>query len=332
MEGAGAAAGSRVGDKTPDGGALYAKTPRAGRASSRSPSHLESIARQEAVRPARPRRAPRQARRRQTLEVSGPEGSYALARDGKGDWAFTQPLATQAGRWSVDGLLGTLERCAWSRSPRRRRRDLKPFGLDRPSRTVTLGLADGTRETLEIGSQRRGQEVQRARGVRPLVAVIPGRDRGRAGQGHERAAGAKRLLEVATYDVAGLRGRRAAGVKKAYARSTTKDKDGVEIYKWKRTAPDAKDLETNKVQDALFQIGGVDVQEFVDKPGAGRELRAGRARPEGDAARPGASPRWLELGEKDGAAYARRAGDARGAEARRGEGGRDDQGLQGALR
>ena len=64
-------------------------------------------------------------------------------------------------------------------------------------------------------------------------------------------------------------------MKHAYARSTAKDKDGVDVYKWKRTAPDAKDLDTNKVQDALFAVGGVEVQEFVDSPRRAGDLRPG---------------------------------------------------------
>jgi hypothetical protein len=43
------------------------------------------------------------------LELAGEGASYALAKDDKGEWAFTKPLATRAGRWSVDGLLGTVE-------------------------------------------------------------------------------------------------------------------------------------------------------------------------------------------------------------------------------
>jgi UDP-N-acetylmuramyl pentapeptide synthase len=32
-----------------------------------------------------------------------------LAKDDTGEWAFVAPLKTRAGRWSVDGLVGTLE-------------------------------------------------------------------------------------------------------------------------------------------------------------------------------------------------------------------------------
>ena len=76
---------------------------------------------------------------------------------------------------------------------------------------------------------------------------------------------AKRLLEVSSFDVEGF-DVEAGGVKKAYGRSSSKDKDGADVSKWKRVKPDGKDLDTTKVQDALFLVGGVEVQEFVDKP------------------------------------------------------------------
>ena len=92
-------------------------------------------------------------------------------------------------------------------------------------------------------------------------------------------------------------------------RRTAKDKDGADVSKWKRVKPDGKDLDTTKVQDALFLVGGVEVQEFVDKP-AGPETY-GLDRPvlkvtirEKD--KPEAS---FEVGEKGGTYYARRAGD-----------------------
>jgi len=96
------------------------------------------------------------------------------------------------------------------------------------------------------------------------VAVIPGAlvDDLAKGMGEYRA---KRLLEVATYDVEGFDAE-AGGAKRVYAKTKVKDKEGLETSKWKRAAPDAKDLETTKVEDALFKLGGVEVQEFVDAP------------------------------------------------------------------
>ncbi len=297
-----------VGAKTPDGGALYAKTPDRARVFTIA-SHLEGSLDKKPfdLRDREILHVKRDAVR--SLEVSGPEGSYALSRTEGGDWALTQPVATQAGRWSVDALLGSLESLRMDSVADESAKELKPFGLDKPVRTVTLGLSDGTRKTLEIGAATADKKYNVRVTDRPLVAVIPGAVVDELAKGMNELR-AKRLLEIATYDVSGFEAE-AGGAKRAYARSTTKDKDGLEVSKWRRTAPDAKDLETNKVQDALFAIGGVDVVEFVDKPAApgtyGLDQPALKVTLRFDG---GKAPVTFELAEKDGASYARRSGDA----------------------
>ncbi len=225
-----------------------------------------------------------------SLEVAGPEGGFALARTDAGEWAFTRPIATRAGRWSVDGLLGTIENLRMDSVAAESASDPKEiarYGLAKPSRSVTLVTKDGALKTLEIGAPAPdpsatpaptppplpGQKAEKPAPPKPtkyyarqaqsgLVAVVP------AALADDLAKGmaelrAKRLLEVATYETEGF-DVAAAGATKSYAKSTTKDKDGLDKTQWKRTAPDAKDLDTTKVEDALFKMGGVDVAEFID--------------------------------------------------------------------
>jgi hypothetical protein len=260
------------------------------------------------------------------LEVAGPEGGYALARTDAGEWAFTKPVATRAGRWSVDGLLGTVENLRMDSVAAEAATDLKAYGLDKPARTVSVVLKDGSTRALEIGAgapdptatpspspspAKKGEKPKptkyyaRQAGT-GLVAVVPATlaDDLAKGMGELRA---KRLLEVATYETEGFE-TVAGGAKKVYAKSTTKDKDGFDKTQWKRTAPDAKDLDTTKVEDALFKMGGVEVQEFVDQPQApatyGLDVPALKVtvKAKGES--------WIEVGKKDGAYYARRNGDA----------------------
>jgi hypothetical protein len=244
-----------------------------------------------------------------TLAVTGPEGGYRLVRDDKGEWAFEAPLATKAGRWAVDGLLGSLESLRMESVAAEDAKDLKPFGLDQPTRTVTLGLADGSTRALEIGAATADKKYQVRQSGSAMVAVVPSAlvDELAKGMGNLRA---KRLLDVATYDVESFDATEA-GVKKTYAKTTAKDKDGVESSKWKRTAPDAKDLETSKVEDALFKVGGVEASELIDAPKADTEygldapafhlvIRMGS----------GKGQSLLTIGKKGDAAYARRSGDA----------------------
>ena len=261
-----------------------------------------------------------------SLEVVGPEGSYALARTDAGEWAFTKPMASRAGRWSVDGLLGTIENLRMEQVAAEAVADVKPFGLDRPARTVSLVLKDGSTRAIEIGagapdpsatpapSPSPGEKAEKPKPTKyyarqagtGLVAVVPATlaDDLAKGMGELRA---KRLLEVATYETEGFE-TAAGGAKKVYAKSTTKDKDGFDKTQWKRTAPDAKDLDTAKVEDALFKMGGVEVSEFVDEP---QPLAAyGLDAPVLKVTVKAKTESWIEVGKKDGAVYARRNGDS----------------------
>jgi uncharacterized protein DUF4340 len=307
LQGAGEPLKLLLGDKSPDGGALYAKVPSRARVFT-VPAYVESSFGKKPfdLRDRDVLHVKRDAVR--TLEVQGPEGAYALARDDKGEWIFTRPLKTRAGRWSVDGLLGTLEGLRMDSIAAEEAKDLKPFGLDKPARVVTLGLEGGAVRTLEIGSSPAEKKYHARDAASRMVAVVPGAvvDDLAKGMAELRA---KRLLEVSTYDVDGITVELDGG-RKVYARSSVKDKDGIDVYKWKRTQPDGKDLDTNKVQDALFQVGAVEVSEFLDKPegpavyGCDKPalrttLRLGPGKPES----------WFEVCRKDAAVYARRSGD-----------------------
>jgi Domain of unknown function (DUF4340) len=296
-----------VGAKTPDGNSLYAKLPARPRVFT-IPSYVESSFSKK----------PFDFRDRSVLhvkrddvkglEVTGPEGSYALTRDEKGEWAFTKPVSTRAGRWSVDGLLGTLEGLRMESVAAEDASDLKPYGLDKPTRTVTLRLADGSSKILEIGSSLPEKKYNVRDSGSRLVAVVPGAlvDDLAKGMGELRA---KRLLEVATYEVEGLQVQIDGG-KKSLLRTATKDKDGVDVYKWRRTAPDNKEVDTNKVQDALFQVGSVEVEEFLDKPEAAGSYGFDKPRLRVDVQYGPSKPAsWFEVGEKNGAFYGRRNGD-----------------------
>jgi hypothetical protein len=186
--------------------------------------------------------------------------------------------------------------------------DVKPFGLVKPTYSVVLDLGEGRTKTLALGSKTPDDKYYAREAGATLVGVIAKAlaDDLAKGMGELRA---KRLLDVSAYEVEGFEVE-AAGVKKVYARSSTKDKEGLDVYKWKRTTPDGKELVTNTVQDALFKIGAVEVAEFMDqpaepatygldKPALKVSLRQGA---EKDAP-------WFELGQKDGACYARRPGD-----------------------
>ena len=297
-----------VGAKLADGSGLYAKTPDKTRVFTVSTYGLSSLDKKPfELRDRDLLHVKRDAVK--TLEVTGPQGSYTLAKSDKSEWAFTKPVATLAGRWSVDGLLGTLEGLRMESVAAEEGKDPKKFGLDKPTRTVTLGLLDGKTKTLEIGTTAGDKKWHAREKGAALVAVIPAAlvDDLAKGMGELRS---KRLLEVATYETEGF-DVVLGGATKTYAKTTTKDAQGLDSAKWKRTAPDAKDLETSKVEDALYKIGAIEVAEFLDQP-KGPEAYGLDAPALALVIRSGAGKgeQKIELGKKDGALYARRPGDA----------------------
>jgi len=295
-----------VGDKVPAGSGLYAKLPVKPRVFT-IPAFLETTFAKKAfdLRDRDVLHVKRDDVR--SLEITGPEGDYTLLRDSQGEWSLTKPVSSQAGRWAVDGLLGAIEGLRMESVAADAPKDLKPFGLLPPKRTVTLEFATGVRRTLEIGGSPAEKKYHaRDSAGGPVVVVASGLvDDLAKGMDNLRA---KRLAEVAAYEVDGFEAE-VDGTKRVYAKTTNKDKDGVDTPHWKRTAPDVKDLEADKVQDALFKVGGVEVQSFIDAPGTDAAygldkpiLKLTVKNPKG--------PITVELGQKDGVSYARRSGDA----------------------
>lgn len=294
-----------LGDKTPDSAAIYAKLPGKPRVFtiasyaegpfSKKPFDLRDRSlfhmKRDAVK---------------TVEITGPDGSYALARSDKGEWSFTRPVATKAGRWTVDSFLGTLENLKMESVAAEEAKDLKPFGLDKPARTVAVGLADGSTQKIEIGSSPADKKYNVRDVARSLVAVIPGALVDDLAKGMKELR-EKRVLDVAAYDVEAFDVEIAGQPKRIFVRTSSKDKDGIDVSKWKRTAPDTKELETSKVQDALFKVGGVETQEFIDAPtGDGTYGLDAPALKVSIRYAGGKPATWFAIGKKDGAAFARR--------------------------
>ncbi len=296
-----------LGDSTPDGSAVYALRP--GESKLFTIASFQSGALDKKPFDLRDRDLLHVARDNvRTLDVSGPEGPFSLARDERGEWRIVKPVKTQAGRWSVDSLLSLLEALRMESVAAESAQDLEPFGLEPPARTVGVGLADGSTRRLEIGSATPDKKYHAREAQSRLVAVIAGALVEDLAKGVAELR-SKRLLDVSTYDVEALDGK-AGGKDFKYARSGEKDKDGVETFKWKRTAPEAKDVETTKLEELLFKLTGLEVQQFVDAPATlatyGLDapeltltLHQGAGKPELS----------LNVGRKDGRVWARRAGD-----------------------
>ena len=226
-----------LGDKTPDGGALYAKMPppaarlhrrrptwRARSTRSRSTCATATCCTSSATTCARSR-------------SPGPRAPTPWPATSEGEWAL-HAAAGDAGRPLVGGRpardAGGPAHGVGGRRGRRgpqavRPRQARAHGHPRPRRRRR-------RKTLEIGSSPRPDKKYHARERgQPAGGGHPGRDGGRPGQGDgascaPSACSRSRPTRWSGFDVETDGGR--SGPTRA---PRAKDKDGVDVYKWKRT-------------------------------------------------------------------------------------------------
>jgi hypothetical protein len=114
---------------------------------------------------------------------------------------------------------------------------------------------------------------------------------------------------VSSFDVEGF-DVTSDGKTSVFARSTAKDKTGVDQQSWKKTAPDKKDADKTKLEDALYKLSGLEVQEFIDKPKPAAEYGLDAPAVKVTMRLSGGKPPvTIELSKKDGSYYSRRPGD-----------------------
>jgi len=87
------------------------------------------------------------------IELTADGKTTALTKDGS-DWKLTKPLQTKADFGSVEGLIGRMQSAQMKSivTAEPTPADLKKYGLDKPSETVTLDLGSA-RAVVELGGK-----------------------------------------------------------------------------------------------------------------------------------------------------------------------------------
>jgi hypothetical protein len=257
------------------------------------------------------------------VDLKGPRTDFTLVRDDKGDWAFARPSQTRASKWGVDALLVSFENLLYDSIEHEDAKDkeLKAFGLDKPVWRAAIQMADGTVKVLEVGKLKTpGAVTDPSASPNPYNDKYWGREgsRGLVGTVNgsivsdmTKASSSTRMkylldfpaLEVTSVEIT------SDGKKRSYTRSVAKDSAGVDVRTWKQTAPEAKDVETKTVEDALFDVTSTEIQEFIDTPGPlaayGLDTPAARVNLTFENRAPG----WFEISLRNDEVYARRDND-----------------------
>jgi hypothetical protein len=287
-----------LGQKTPTGSDLYAKTPDKARVFLVS-SYIESTFNKSSfdLRDKTILKIDREKVDR--LEVETPERTLKVAKQGA-DWRIASPVDARADFGAVEGIIGRLNTTPMKSIAAADAPDLKEYGLDKPAATVRVS-SGSSQAGLSIGKSA-GDGVVYAKDLsRPMVFTV------------EAALFDELKKPVDDFRVKDLFDSRSFNTTKVeIVRSgqtttleKTKDKD-----EWKQVAPAAKAADTAKVTALLTALSSTRAASFVEKD---KIKDTGLDNPEVTIALTFDDPAKHEkvsFGRKGTDAFARRDGDA----------------------
>jgi uncharacterized protein DUF4340 len=248
----------QIGNKTPTGGDLYARLADSKRVFL-IPGYLEQTF----------NRTPFDLREKtvlkfdrdkvDTLAITNATGDIQLTRSGSA-WNVTGPVSARGEYSAIEGLIGRLQ-SAQMKSVVAASGDLKPYGLDKPEATVSVG-AGSSRATLMIGkpSPDNNGMVYAKDASRPELFTVEG-------------ALADELKKPATeyrrkdlFEFRAFNGNRAEFTRDkmtvAFEKVKGDGKDAAE--KWRQVLPAPRDVDQTKVDDLLSKLGNLRAQSFAD--------------------------------------------------------------------
>jgi len=243
-----------LGDKTPDGAAVYAQERGRARVFLADVALLDDAAAGAAAlrdRTALP------FDRAGVSRITLTRGAAALTLDrSRSAWRIATPIAAAADSAAVDGLLASLESVEASRFASERAADLSRYGLDRPRLMVKVRSRRGERR-LAFGADTGGGEVYAKNSVDPAVMAVPKS----ALDSVNKTLADLRSKEIATIDaddaqrIAILRGQQRFEVQR------------VGDKRWQLSSPRPLEADAQKIEDLLWALSGLRAQGFVDHPG-----------------------------------------------------------------
>jgi hypothetical protein len=209
-----------------------------------------------------------------TIERQGGQ-TLSLAKRNS-DWRLTLPLEARADFAQADALVRTLDQARMQaivagESAPPSEAELRTFGLDRPRAVVTIG-AGSTRASLAIGGEQEEGALYARDLSRPLVFTVPSTLLDDL---------TKAPTELRVRDVFTFRSYSAGGIDATYGGQTwafvkesspaTDTAPASDV--WKRTAPDAGEVNQTAMTDWLNTVSSLRAETFAGKaPASGEDL------------------------------------------------------------
>ena len=207
-----------------------------------------------------------------SLEVAGPDVAVRL-RKADGEWSLVSPIEARADLGVTDGLVGRLSngRMASIAEESADADALEPYGFDDPRLTVTVGLGSSA-ATLLLGATAPDGTVYARDGARELVFTVDASLASELEQGVDEYR-RKDLFAFRPFNATALEIEHE-GEAWAFALEEA-DAEEDPANTWRRTAPDAGEVERADMDDLLAKLSNLRAESFESsRDGAGLDAPA----------------------------------------------------------
>ena len=209
----------------------------------------------------------------QGFTITSPRGEMEIARHTGGRWFIRKPKAMEADAVAVEELLRTLMLAQVSRVVDETGADLKSYGLDRPTLTVSVHLASARTQTVRVGDAgplSATLYAKRDDSPKVFLTTLAGTDLlAKTVQEFRR----KRVLQFNRFQVTRLK---LAGPKETVV--LYREGEGDKAV-WKIKAPVEAAADQPEVRSLLFALEDLQAQHFIDDPRERAAKRAAVGRP-----------------------------------------------------
>ena len=182
-----------------------------------------------------------------------------LAKAGEA-WRLTAPVAVRADTSAAEGLLGRIETAQMKSiaTSDASAADLKKYGLDKPSATVTVSLGSA-RATLAIGGAAGEEDVYVRDLSKPLVATV---EKGLAEDVRKGVEDfrLKDVFEFRAFNATRMEFTRG-GKSVVFERVKAKDANAADT--WRRISPSTADADKDKIESLLTGLADIRAQSFT---------------------------------------------------------------------
>ena len=193
-----------------------------------------------------------------SLAVAGPDVAVRL-RKADGEWSLVSPIEARADLGVTDGLVGRLSngRMASIEDESADADALEPYGLDDPRLTVTVGLGSSA-ATLLLGATAPDGTVYARDGARELVFTVDASLASELEQGVDEYR-RKDLFAFRPFNATALEIEHE-GEAWAFVLEEAEAEEDADI--WRRTAPDAGEVERADMDDLLARLSNLRAESF----------------------------------------------------------------------